>query len=103
MERTSAGWHIDPISLREVLDDLPVAESAMATADATERIWLLILLHRIDQASAEGEAMMTATADPFRSSMLLAQAYQRAGRFDDARRLQSAILLTTTGTGREAV
>lgn len=45
---SQTGWHIDPDTLREVVDDRGQLEDDLSTATPADRVWLLRLLERVE-------------------------------------------------------
>lgn len=98
-------WHIDPITLRDVIDDRAAFEEALVGADVVDRIWLLRILGSLDEAVEAGkQALHDAPDQRFRVLMLLAHAHQWRGELDQAKRLQDqASTLANTDHRRATV
>lgn len=96
-------WHFDPVTLREVVDDREGALRELTRAEGGDRVWLLRLLGRVDEARSLGEELLAAAADPFRPLLLLADVLCAQQDYDGARSLQErALLLCPENRRREA-
>lgn len=84
-------WHIDPVTLRDVADDRPALEAALIDAAPPDRVFLLRILGRVDQAIAEGEKLLAGACD-WRTLLLVAHAYEWNGEFARAAALQRRAL-----------
>ena len=96
-------WHIDHATLRDVCNDAVALEAELATAEPLERIWMLRLLGRLDEAREEGIAALRKSSDRFRPLLLLADVYRWLDSFDIAAPLQREALNLAVGTQREPV
>src|SRR5690348_7133164 len=54
----SAGWRMDPIMLRPVLTDRRIVEATLAEANPADRLFLLPLLGRVDEAMDEARELL---------------------------------------------
>ncbi|MGI8664573.1 MAG: molybdenum cofactor guanylyltransferase [Jatrophihabitans sp.] len=75
----ATGWRIDPLTLAPVLTDRRVAEDALALAAPTDRLFLLPLLGRHEQALTEAGRLLEdpeVRADPWRVLLLSAELYR---------------------------
>lgn len=96
-------WHTDPATLLDIVLDRSAMEARLGDCTALERVWVLSLLGRGDEAIAEGQALLATSEDPFRALLVLAHAYQRTYRWRDAaRHHEQALRLAQTST-REAL
>lgn len=96
-------WWTDPMTMRDVVLDRAAAEARLAQCPPLERVWILCLLGRMQDAIAEGQELLDSSADRLRPLLVLAQAYRRKYSWHDAARLQEeALCLARTGV-REAL
>ena len=102
MDGTEA-WRIDPVSLREVAGDPQVFRERLRVAPPLERVWILRMLGRLEEAAREGEAILDAASNRFRPLLVLAQVYQWQYRWHDAARLQEEALQSARTLAREAL
>ena len=96
-------WRIDSVTLREVIDDPQVFRERLSAAPPLERVWILRMLGRLEEAAREGEAILAAASNRFRPLLVLAQVYQWQYRWHDAARLQEQALQSARTLGREAL
>ncbi|MBO0841420.1 MAG: hypothetical protein J2O49_11435 [Sciscionella sp.] len=54
----SDGWHVDPLTLREVVDDRAELERRLVDAAPADRVWLLRVLGRLDDALTLGQRLL---------------------------------------------
>lgn len=102
MSKDGEIWHTDPVTLRDVLLDRARVESSLDGCPEIERVWVLLLLGREQEAVAAGRLLLASAADRFRPLLVLAQAYQRQYRWHKAAKLhEEALRLAGTPT-REA-
>lgn len=80
-------WHLDPLTLREVIDNRGALEAALDEATPVDRVWLLRVLGRVDAAVAEGDFLLAGTSG-WRDVLVVAHAYQWRGDFARAAQLQ---------------
>jgi tetratricopeptide (TPR) repeat protein len=85
------GWHLDPRTLREVVDDRPALEAVLGVASPTDRVWLLRVLGRVEAAVAEGDFLLAGSPD-WRDVLVVAHAHHWRGNFARAAELQSRAL-----------
>jgi tetratricopeptide (TPR) repeat protein len=103
MGSTTEFWRTDPATLRDVVLDRTAVEDRLADCPNLERVWLLSLLGRDDEALNEGRKLLVDSPDPFKPLLVLAQVYQRQYRRHQAARLhEEALRLASTRT-REAM
>ncbi|APX04641.1 hypothetical protein [Arthrobacter sp. QXT-31] len=96
-------WRTDPATLRDVILDRDAVEARLGDCPTLERVWILSLLDRHEEALDEGHRLLESSGDRFKPLLVLAHAYQRRYRWADATRLQEeALRLAATGT-REAL
>jgi hypothetical protein len=96
-------WRTDPATLREVVLDRKAMEARLKDCPALERVWILSLLDRSEEAITEGLELMAVSSDPFKPLLVLAQAYQRQYRWHEAARLQEEALRLACLRTREAL
>lgn len=96
-------WHTDPVTLRDVVLDRVAMEARLSQCPALERIWILCLLDRPEEAIREGNKLLEASADPLWPLLLLAQAYRRQYSWHEAARLQEEALCLAHTRAREAL
>ena len=96
-------WRTDPATLRDVIVDRDAVEARLGDCPMLERVWILSLLDRHEEALEEGHQLLESSEDCFKPLLVLAHAHQRRYRWGDAARLQEeALRLAATGT-REAL
>ncbi|MDQ0823623.1 hypothetical protein QFZ79_001368 [Arthrobacter sp. V4I6] len=94
-------WRTDPATLRDVVLDRAVMEDRLTQCPALERVWILCLLDRPQEAITEGQDLLAGAADRFRPLLVLAQAYQRQYSWHEATRLhEEALRLARTPAGK---
>lgn len=103
MEVQGDVWRTDPGTLRDVVLDRPAVESRLRDCPALERVWILCLLDRIQEAITEGQDLLAGAADRFRPLLVLAQAYQRQYAWHEAARLHEEALRLARRPVREAL
>jgi tetratricopeptide (TPR) repeat protein len=96
-------WRTDPVTLRDVPLDRAAVESRLAGCPAPERVWILSLLGRDEEAVAEGRVLLADSPDRFRPLLVLAHAYQRQYRWHKAAKLQEQALRLSDTPAREAL
>lgn len=102
MSKDGEIWHTDPVTLRDVLLDRAQVESRLDGCPELEKVWVLLLLGREQEAVAAGRLLLAGAGDRFRPLLVLAQAYQRQYRWHKAAKLhEEALRLAGTPT-REA-
>lgn len=95
-------WVTDPATLREVVLDREALTSRLNSCPAVERVWILTLLERFEEAVAEGEALLAAASNRFHPLLVLARAYQGQYRWQEAALLQEEALRLARTPAREA-
>lgn len=103
MDREAVIWRIDPGTLRDVPLDRAVVEDRLEVCPAVERVWILSLLGRDEEAVAEGRVLLADSYDRFRPLLVLAHAYQRQYRWHKAAKLQEEALRLADTPAREAL
>ena len=83
-----ANWHIDPETLREVVDDREALEQELLTATALDQVWMLRILGRLSDAEHVGREQLARAADRWRPLLLLADVRRWQGALDEAGSLQ---------------
>lgn len=99
------GWHIDPTTLREVVDDREALLAELESAGPVDRGWLLRVLGRGAEAAEEGERLLGAAAPDdgvWRVLLLVAHAHHWQGDHDRAAKLQDAAATLADSPGRRA-
>lgn len=96
-------WRSDPATLRDVVLDREALEARLGQCPALERIWILCLLDRPQEAITEGRALLSRSKDRLRPLLVLAQAYQRQYSWHEAARLQEEALCLARTRSREAL
>ncbi|BAS16388.1 hypothetical protein AHiyo8_46910 [Arthrobacter sp. Hiyo8] len=96
-------WGTDPATLRDVILDRTAVESRLEDCTDLERVWVLSLLGRDDEAVNAGRRLLADSQDRFRPLLVLAQAYQRKGRSHDAAKLHEEALRIAATRAREAL
>lgn len=92
---------MDPATLRDVVVDRNALEARLADSTDLERVWVLSLLGRGEEAVSEAQAVLPASKDPFRALLVLGYAYQRLYRWQDAARAQEQALRASRTRLRE--
>ena len=99
MEDAESIWRTDPVTLLDVVMDRAAMEARLADCTVVERVWVLSLLGRGEEAITAGHALLETSEDPFRALLVLAHAYQRTYRWREAGRLhEQALRLANTRT-----
>lgn len=97
-------WRLDPATLREVVLDRAMIESRLDDGcPALERVWILSVLGRDQEAVAEGRLLLAHSRDRFRPLLVLAHAYQRQYRWHKAAKLHEEALRMAGTAPREAL
>lgn len=96
-------WRTDPATLRDVVLDRGAMEARLTDCPALERVWILCLLDRTEEAITEGLDLLSEAADRFRPLLVLAQAYQRRYSWHEASRLHEEALCLARTRAREAL
>ena len=103
MDSEADTWRIDPGTLRDVPLDSAAFEDRLEGCPAVERVWILSLLGRDEEAVAEGRVLLADSHDRFRPLLVLAHAYQRQYRWHKAAKLQEEALRLADTPAREAL
>ncbi len=77
-------WQLDPEQLRPVLTDRPRVEAALLAAGPLDRLFLLPLLGRLDQALTEAEELLPVQTDPWQLLLLTADLHRWRQELDRA-------------------
>jgi len=96
-------WGTDPATMRDVILDPEAAKDKLEDCAPLERVWLLTLLDRNDDALREGLALLAKSSDRFSPLLVLAQVYQRSYRWHEAARLHEEALQLARTREREAL
>ncbi|WP_197497182.1 hypothetical protein [Arthrobacter sp. B6] len=96
-------WTTDPATLRDVVLDTEAMQSRLEDCPALERVWILSLLGRTEEAIEEGQAYLAGATSRFRPLLVLAQSYQRQYQWHEAARLQEEALRLAHTSAREAL
>lgn len=96
-------WRTDPATLRDVLLDRAAVESRLEGCPPLERVWILSLLGRDEEAVAEGRRLLADSQDRFRPLLVLAQAHQRQYKWHEAAKLHEEALRLAITRAREAL
>ncbi len=83
-----ANWHIDPETLREVVDDREALEQQLVTARPLDQVWMLRILGRLSEAERLGREQLESATDRWRPLLLLADVRRWQGSLDEAAVLQ---------------
>ncbi|WP_181037194.1 hypothetical protein [Arthrobacter sp. 4R501] len=102
MEADESIWRTDAATLRDVVLDPNAMEARLGGCTELERVWVLSLLGRHEEAVIEGQALLAASKDRFQALLVLANAYQRMYRWHDAAKLQEQALRLSRTRTREA-
>jgi tetratricopeptide (TPR) repeat protein len=95
-------WLTDPATLRDYLPDAMAARENLEACPAPERLWLMALLGREEQALEEGVALLKGSTDRLELLLVLAKILQRQYRWREAARLQEQALRLAGSRVREA-
>jgi tetratricopeptide (TPR) repeat protein len=96
-------WRTDPNTLQDVILNRPAVEARLGECPPLERVWILSLLGRHDEAIKEGQQLLTRSQDRFKPLLVLAHAYQRQYRWAEAGALQEQALRLAFTRTREAL
>jgi tetratricopeptide (TPR) repeat protein len=89
--------------MRDIVLDREAVENKLEECSPLERVWILALLDRNDDALPEGLALLAESRDRFHPLLVLAQVYQRSYRWHEAARLQEEALQLARTREREAL
>lgn len=95
-------WRFDPVSLRDVAVDSQALTDRLPGAPALERVWILRMLCRLEEAAREGEELLASASNRFRPLLVLAEVYQWQYRWHDAALLHEEALRRAQTPSREA-
>lgn len=101
----TAGWSFDADSLQEVVTDRAAVQAALDTADPPERLRLLRLLGRHDQAIAEGARLLedpVVRQDPWQALLLIADLHRDRMELEQAERVQTLAWRHARSRSRQA-
>jgi hypothetical protein len=93
-------WRADPATLRDVLVDPGAVEDRLQECPPLERVWILSLLGRDEQAVAAGRRLLADSRDRFRPLLVLAQAHQRQYQWHEAAQLHEEALRLDLRSGQ---
>lgn len=96
-------WRTDPATLRNVLLDPGAVEDRLQECPPLERVWILTLLGRDEEALAAGRRLLAESPDRFRPLLVLAQAHQRQYQWHEAAHLHEEALRLARTRAREAL
>lgn len=102
MDHQERIWFVDPVTLQDVVVDRAALESRLEDFAGLDRVWVLSLLGRGEEAVSEAKTLLVSSADPFRALLVLGYAYQRLYRWQDAARAQEKALRAAHTKVREA-
>jgi len=97
-----ANWHIDPGTLREVVDDRKALEQELATAAPLEQVWMLRILGRLPEAEQLAREQLALASDRWRPLLLLADVRRWQDALDDAASLQDEAVALADSPSRRA-
>ena len=80
MEHQERIWFVDPVTLQDVVVDRDALESRLDGCSGLDRVWVLSLLGRGEEAVSEAKILLASSADPFGALLVLGYAYQRLYR-----------------------
>lgn len=104
LESTGAEiWRVDPVTMRDVVVNRKALEDELEDCSLLERVWILALLDRVDEALAEGRILLAESTDRFRPLLVVAQIYQRTYQWYEAAGLQEEALRLARTRPREAL
>ncbi|GAC1607405.1 MAG: hypothetical protein NVS3B6_21340 [Pseudarthrobacter sp.] len=95
-------WITDRGTLRDVVLDRQGLTERLQACPALERVWLLSLLGRWDEAAEEGEALLAGASHRLHPLLVLAYAYRGQYRWHEAAVLQEEALRLAGTPAREA-
>ena len=96
-------WRTDPATLRDVILDRKAVEARLGDCPPLERVWILSLLDRHEEALDEGHRLLESSGDRFKPLLALAHAYQRRYKWAEAARLQEEALRLSATRTKEAL
>ncbi|HEX4727813.1 MAG TPA: NTP transferase domain-containing protein [Jatrophihabitans sp.] len=96
------GWRLDPELLRPVLTDRRRVEAALVAAGPLDRLVLLPLLGRVEQALVEAEELLPTQSDPWQLLLRTADLHRWQYRLDRAAELQAAAWRVARSRDRQA-
>jgi tetratricopeptide (TPR) repeat protein len=95
-------WATDPTTLRDTVLDRDAIVRRLQVCSALERVWLLSLLGRSDEAAEHGEVLLARAVNKFHPLLVLARAYQGQYRWQETALLQEEALRLAGTPEREA-
>lgn len=96
-------WRTDPATLQDVILDRSAVEARLGECPPLERVWILSLLGRHEEALDEGHKLLDSSLDRFKPLLVLAHAYHGQYRWADAAALQEQALRMAHTRTREAL
>lgn len=96
-------WRTDPDTLRDVVLDHKAMEDRLTHCPALERVWVLSLLDRHQEAISEGAGLLAKADDRFQPLLALAVAYQRQYSWHEAALLQEEAMQLARTPASEAL
>ena len=102
MTREDDVWVTDAATLREVILDRAALTARLDSCPEPERVWILAMLGRFEEAAESGEALLASASNRFHPLLVLARVYQGQYRWQEAALLQEEALRLATRRGREA-
>lgn len=95
-------WMTDPATLRDIVPDRVSLAGRLETCPELERVWILSVLGRHEEAIKEGESLLAGATNRLHPLLVLAYAYRGQYRWHDAARLQEEALRLAGTRVREA-
>jgi tetratricopeptide (TPR) repeat protein len=95
-------WHIDPLTLREVVDNEEGMRELLGRVSELDAVWILRVLGELPEAQRRARAALVSNPDTGRSAVLLADILVAGGQFGEAEELHAKALDIARGTRREA-
>ncbi|MBT2548985.1 tetratricopeptide repeat protein [Arthrobacter sp. ISL-65] len=83
--------------------DRAAVETRLGNCPPLERVWILSLLDRHEEALEEGHQLLASSRDRFKPLLVLAHAYQRQYRWAEAAALHEQALRMASTRTREAL
>ncbi|WP_458111730.1 hypothetical protein M1D88_15875 [Arthrobacter sp. R1-13] len=102
MTRGDDVWVTDPATLREIILDRAALTARLDSCPDLERVWILALLGRFEEAAARGEELLASASKRFHPLLALARVYQGQYRWQEAALLQEEALRLARRRAREA-
>jgi tetratricopeptide (TPR) repeat protein len=95
-------WHIDPLTLREVVDNEEGMRELLGSVNELDAVWILRVLGELPEALRRARAALVSNPDTSRAAVLLADILVAGGQFGEAEKLHAKALDIERGTRREA-